>query len=134
MSDFIQYSDSWAVVVSLRGRNWLHKGMERNGKKGKDCQSHTRLLCFGLKEPFNNNLLTLLFFSEIYHYKFIIIIAMNESSLEKNFLISVLFFSFWGGGETGFHYVTLAVLELTRYTRLASNSEIHLPLPPKCWD
>ena len=29
---------------------------------------------------------------------------------------------------------TLAVLELTLYTRLASNSEICLPLPPKCWD
>jgi hypothetical protein len=27
--------------------------------------------------------------------------------------------------------VALAVLELTR---LASNSEIRLPLPPKCWD
>ena len=27
--------------------------------------------------------------------------------------------------------VALAVLELTLYTRLASNSEIHLPLPPR---
>jgi hypothetical protein len=26
------------------------------------------------------------------------------------------------------------VLELTLQTRLASNSEIHLPLPPECWD
>ena len=33
--------------------------------------------------------------------------------------------------ETGFLCVALVVLELTR---LASNSEIRLPLPPKCWD
>ena len=36
--------------------------------------------------------------------------------------------------ETGFLCVALAVLELTLQTRLASNSEIHLPLPPKCRD
>jgi hypothetical protein len=37
--------------------------------------------------------------------------------------------------ETGFLCVPLAVLELTLFeTSLASNSEIHLPLPPKCWD
>jgi hypothetical protein len=36
--------------------------------------------------------------------------------------------------EKGFLCVTLADLELTLKTRLASNSEIHLPLPPKCWD
>jgi hypothetical protein len=30
--------------------------------------------------------------------------------------------------------VALAVLELTLLTRLALNSEIHLPLPPECWD
>jgi hypothetical protein len=30
--------------------------------------------------------------------------------------------------------VALAVLELTLQTRLALNSEICLPLPPKCWD
>jgi hypothetical protein len=36
--------------------------------------------------------------------------------------------------ETGFFCVALAVLELTLQTRLASNSEILLPLPPKCWD
>ena len=43
---------------------------------------------------------------------------------------------FLGGGEfeTGFLCVVLAVLELTLYTRLASNSEICLSLPPKCWD
>ena len=34
--------------------------------------------------------------------------------------------------ETGFLCVALAVLELTLYTRLASNSEIRLTLPPEC--
>ena len=34
--------------------------------------------------------------------------------------------------KTGLLYVALAVLELTLYIRLASNSEIHLPLPPEC--
>ena len=40
----------------------------------------------------------------------------------------------WGGGgvETGFLCIALAILELTLKTRLASNSEIHLPMPPKC--
>jgi hypothetical protein len=42
---------------------------------------------------------------------------------------------FFGGGvETGFLSIALAVLELTLLTRLASNSEIRLPLPPECWD
>jgi hypothetical protein len=37
--------------------------------------------------------------------------------------------------KSGFLFIVLAVLELTLYTRLASNLvEIHLPLPPKCWD
>jgi hypothetical protein len=36
--------------------------------------------------------------------------------------------------ETGFLCIALVVLELTLKTKLASNSEIHLPLPPKCWD
>jgi hypothetical protein len=36
--------------------------------------------------------------------------------------------------ETGFLCIALAVLELTLKTRLASNSEIRLPLPPECWD
>jgi hypothetical protein len=36
--------------------------------------------------------------------------------------------------ETGFLCIALAVLELTLYARLASNSEIHLPLPPECRD
>jgi hypothetical protein len=44
------------------------------------------------------------------------------------YFIYYLFFFF----ETGFLCIALAVLELTLYTRLAS--EIHLPLPPKCWD
>jgi hypothetical protein len=44
-----------------------------------------------------------------------------------------LFFIF-GFFETGFLCVALAVLELTLLTRLASNPEIHLPLPPKYWD
>jgi hypothetical protein len=34
--------------------------------------------------------------------------------------------------ETVFLCIALDVLELTLYTRLASNSEIHLPLPPEC--
>jgi hypothetical protein len=46
-------------------------------------------------------------------------------------LVGWLVFRF---SETGFLCVALAVLELTLQTRLASNSEIHLPLPPKCWD
>jgi hypothetical protein len=44
------------------------------------------------------------------------------------------FFFFLVFFETGFLCIVLAVLELTLWTRLASNSEIHLPLPPKCWD
>jgi hypothetical protein len=35
--------------------------------------------------------------------------------------------------ETGFLCVALAVLELTLWSRLASNSEICLPLLPECW-
>ena len=44
------------------------------------------------------------------------------------FLFLFLFF------QTGFLCIALAVLELTLQTRLASNSEICLPLPPECWD
>jgi hypothetical protein len=36
--------------------------------------------------------------------------------------------------ETGFLCVALVVLELTLSTRLASNSEIRLSLPPERWD
>ena len=35
---------------------------------------------------------------------------------------------------TGFLCVALAILELTLETRLASNSEVRLPLLPKGWD
>jgi hypothetical protein len=44
------------------------------------------------------------------------------------------FFFFFFFSKTGFLCVALAVLELTLQTRLASNSEIRLPLPPECWD
>jgi hypothetical protein len=36
--------------------------------------------------------------------------------------------------ETRLLCIALAVLYLTLYTRLASNSEVHFPLPPECWD
>ena len=36
--------------------------------------------------------------------------------------------------QTGFLCVALAVLELTLQNRLASNSEVHLPMPPECRD
>jgi hypothetical protein len=36
--------------------------------------------------------------------------------------------------EAGFFCVALVVLEFTLQTRLASNTEIHLPLPPQCWN
>lgn len=36
--------------------------------------------------------------------------------------------------ETGFLSAPLVVLELTLQTRVTLNSEIHLPLPLKCWD
>ena len=45
---------------------------------------------------------------------------------------SILIFFFFL--KIGFLCVALAVLELTQLTRLVSNSEIGLPLPPKCWD
>jgi hypothetical protein len=45
----------------------------------------------------------------------------------------IYLFIFWFF-EAGFLCEALAVLELTLKTRLASNSEIPLPLPPKCWD
>ena len=44
----------------------------------------------------------------------------------------IIYFGFFF--ETEFLCITLAVLELTLQTRLALNSEICLPLPPKCWD
>ena len=36
--------------------------------------------------------------------------------------------------EASFLCIALTLLELVLKTRLASNSEIHLPLPPTCWD
>jgi hypothetical protein len=44
------------------------------------------------------------------------------------------FFFFFFFFETGFLCIALAVEELTLYSRLASNSESCLPLPPECWD
>jgi hypothetical protein len=48
--------------------------------------------------------------------------------------MSFFFFFFFWFYKTGFACVALAVLELTLQTRLASNSEIYLPLPPEGWD
>jgi hypothetical protein len=47
--------------------------------------------------------------------------------------IYIYIFFFWFF-KTGFLCIALAVLELTLWTRLASNLEIHLPLPLECWD
>lgn len=44
------------------------------------------------------------------------------------FLFCSVFFKTW------FSYVTLAFLKLTLQTRLASSSEICLPLPPEFWN
>jgi hypothetical protein len=52
------------------------------------------------------------------------------AGLDQGQFITAFFLVF----ETGFLCVALAVLELTLLTRLASNSEIRLPLHPKCWD
>jgi hypothetical protein len=46
--------------------------------------------------------------------------------------MSILFLFLFLFFETGFLYIALAVLELTLKTRLASNTEIRLPLPPQC--
>jgi hypothetical protein len=56
---------------------------------------------------------------------------INERVAFLGFCFFVVGFVFWFF-ETGFLCIVLAVLELTLWTRLASNSEIHLPLPPKC--
>jgi hypothetical protein len=50
------------------------------------------------------------------------------------FVCCWLLFGFWFFSETGFLCIALDVLELTLWTRLASNSEIRLPLPSKCWE
>jgi hypothetical protein len=48
--------------------------------------------------------------------------------------LQFFFFFFFWFFETGFLCIALAVLELTLWARLTSNSEIRLPLPPECWD
>jgi hypothetical protein len=53
------------------------------------------------------------------------------SQLLSHLSSHIFFFFFF---ETGFVCAALAVLELTLYTRLVSNSEIRLPLSPECWD
>jgi hypothetical protein len=52
----------------------------------------------------------------------------SHSSILYFLFVCLIFF------KTGFLCIVLAILQLTLYTRLASNSEIHLPLPPECWD
>lgn len=46
---------------------------------------------------------------------------------------SSLFVSFFSSPETKFLYIALSVLELSLYTRLALNSDIHLPLSSEYW-
>jgi hypothetical protein len=60
-------------------------------------------------------------------------LAFNEPWPALTAVLYLFIYLFWFF-ETGFLCVALAVLELTLLTRLASNSEICLPLPPKCWD
>lgn len=66
-----------------------------------------------------------------YYPAFVIEYQIESTHLKEN-KINIL----WGGGlfKTRFLCVPLAVPELTLCTRLASNSEIYLPLPLKCWD
>jgi hypothetical protein len=62
----------------------------------------------------------------------------HPEGLQRVSVAAFLFVCFWffflGGGCTEFLCVALAVLELTLSTRLVSNPEICLPLPPECWD
>jgi hypothetical protein len=58
-------------------------------------------------------------------YIYILVIISGKLIFEESLF---LFF------ETVFLCVALAVLELTLSNRLASNSEIRLPLLPECWD
>ena len=53
----------------------------------------------------------------------------NMKFFSEEFFVCLFWFF-----KTGFLCIALAVLGLTLYTRLALNSEIPLPLPPKCWD
>lgn len=66
--------------------------------------------------PHINSFLTLLHVSILIYLNFVC-------------LLFLFFFS-----ETWFLCGALAVLELTRWTRLTLKSEIHQPLPPECWD
>jgi hypothetical protein len=64
------------------------------------------------------------------------ILGMNASAMHfcsPHFKKNLFIYLFWFF-ETEFFRIALAVLELTLYTRLALNSEIHLPLPPEFWD
>jgi hypothetical protein len=56
----------------------------------------------------------------------------KDLSLVTSTYMTASFFFFFGFFETGFLCIALAVLELTLSSRLASNSEIRLPLPPEC--
>lgn len=60
------------------------------------------------------------------------LVYLEISSTEQLYLFLFLFFFIFF--ETGSLYISLAVRELTLYTRLASHSEISLPLPPYSWD
>jgi hypothetical protein len=59
-----------------------------------------------------------------------------EPSLQPKFVCFFLHSFYLGGGGGGQDRVFLYNLGYpgTHCTRLASNLEIHLPLPPKCWD
>ena len=72
--------------------------------------SDSGLLCLGHSRSLNSCLFITLFYFFILFYLFILVFQGRVLC------------------------VTLAVLELTLYTRLALNSEILLPLPPRCWD
>ena len=61
-------------------------------------------------------------------------IPQGKTTIELLFVCLFVCFVLFLFFETGFLSVALAVLELTLQTRLAWNSEIHLPLPAKCWD
>jgi hypothetical protein len=61
------------------------------------------------------------------------VLLTTEPFLKPTIFVFCLFVCFFGFLRQGFS-VALAVLELTLLKRLASNSEICLFLPPKCWD
>lgn len=51
----------------------------------------------------------------------------------KQLLRAHYLFLFFSSLETKFLYIALSVLELSLYTRLALNSDIHLPLSSEYW-